>query len=75
MSESVCPCPETPVNYWRRHGRWTVRPLPPLSPFGVAVAEVAADMDGDEFNAGGYDMWVIACPSCGRIYAAGDTHE
>lgn len=69
--QDMCACAAAPVNYWRRGGRWTEHDLPPMTEAGIAGAGAAAETDGEDFNTGGYDCWVIACPSCGKVYAAG----
>jgi hypothetical protein len=57
-----CPCPPLPLNYWHHPARgWDEgRPIR-----GDGSRQAA------QFNAHGYDGWVIACPDCGLVYATG----
>lgn len=66
--DAVCGCPVMPVNHIYA-GREQVAAWPLAAPDGTAARDAAAD--GDWFNASGADSWVIACPACRRLYAAG----
>jgi adenine-specific DNA methylase len=53
-----------PINIWFRDGQEVHR---------RTLTEVTGASDGQDYLAMGCDAWVIRCPECGRIYAAGQT--
>lgn len=68
----VCGCPVMPVNHIYR-GREQVATWPLADRDGTNPRDAGADADW--FNASGADSWVIACPACRRLYAAGTELE
>lgn len=64
----MCECPVMPMNHWYR-GATMALAFPLAAPDGTAERDPAADTAA--YNGGGYDSWVIACPRCRRMFAAG----
>jgi hypothetical protein len=61
---SICECPALPVNIWFRRGEEIER---------RELAEDTGDRDADDYLALKCDSWIITCPECGLIMAAGQT--
>lgn len=70
VAGDACECPAMPVNYWRTpEGDWVA--ASDIGREGVDGAAAVAEADADRYNRLGCTAWVIACPTCHRIYAAG----
>jgi hypothetical protein len=57
----MCGCVSVPVNFWLHpEGAWSRRPV-----------TGSGQVDGVEYRRARCVGWVIACPRCGRKFAAG----